>query len=178
VLAYRPWELAYVEGQAFGRAAGQLHDRPVHWSAVDQGVDRAAAAPAGGVSLPEDASALTLRRECHALARLVYEIAATIGKAIELRVLQSWDVPRIAGHGLPAGLVLEHDTGRHDLVSSRNWSTCWSWQPSRSARVLELTLPRRVEDPPTLSAPALSGATPPANRNSFARLLNSKWRWP
>lgn len=45
------------------------------------------------------------------------------------------------------------------------------------ARVLELTLPRRVEDPPTLSAPALSVATPPANRNSFAR-LHPKWRWP
>jgi hypothetical protein len=45
------------------------------------------------------------------------------------------------------------------------------------ARVLELTLPRRVGDPPTLSAPALSVATPPANRNSFAR-LHPKRRWP
>jgi hypothetical protein len=45
------------------------------------------------------------------------------------------------------------------------------------ARALGLTLPRVVEDSPTPGASTLPVATPPANRNSFAR-PHSKWRWP
>ena len=29
-----------------------------------------------------------------------------------------WDVVHLSGHGLPAGLILEDETGRHDLISS------------------------------------------------------------
>ena len=29
-----------------------------------------------------------------------------------------WDVVHLSGHGLPAGLVLEDDAGRRDLISS------------------------------------------------------------
>jgi CHAT domain len=89
----------------------------------------------GVFSLPVDASALNLRRERFALARLVNRIAASSGRAVELRVLQygvtrerleevmleeeGWDVVHISGHGLPAGVLLEREDGSHDLVSSR-----------------------------------------------------------
>jgi hypothetical protein len=85
-------------------------------------------------SLPEDAGALNLRKERFELARLVHDIAAVNNKAIELRVLQygatrqrledallereGWDVVHLSGHGLPAGLILEDETGRHDLITS------------------------------------------------------------
>ncbi len=85
-------------------------------------------------SLPEGAGALNLRKERFELARLMQEIAAVNGKAIELRVLQygatrrrledalleqpGWDVVHLSGHGLPAGLMLETDTGGRDLISS------------------------------------------------------------
>ena len=87
-------------------------------------------------SLPVDASALNLRRERVELARLMHKIAVTNGRAVELRVVQygvtrerleelmledqGWDVVHISGHGLPAGLLLERDDGRHDLISSRD----------------------------------------------------------
>ncbi|WP_076986609.1 CHAT domain-containing protein [Actinosynnema sp. ALI-1.44] len=123
VLAYRPWELA---GTTFvidlphpSRPKADVGDR-LRMLAV--------------FSLPEGAGALNLRKERHALARLVHEIAAVNQKAIELRVLQygatrerleealleqaGWDVVHLSGHGLPAGLVLEDDTGRRDLITS------------------------------------------------------------
>ncbi|MEU8606727.1 CHAT domain-containing protein [Actinoplanes sp. NPDC048791] len=134
VLAYRPWELAAVNG------------RPLAMQRVTVVIDQVGGEVSDKVpvgerlrmlavfSLPEDASALNLRRERYALAQLVQEFAAANGRAVELRVLQygatrarledvlleepGWDVLHISGHGLPAGLLLEDDAGRRDLVSS------------------------------------------------------------
>jgi tetratricopeptide (TPR) repeat protein len=137
VLGHLPWELARVEGRALGL------DRVVF--VIDQANGAGGAVGAkvavgdrlrvlGVFSLPVDASALNLRRERYALARLVQEIATSNGKAIELRVLQygatrerlrevllegpGWDVVHLSGHGLPTGLLLEDDAGQHDKVSS------------------------------------------------------------
>ncbi len=135
VLAYRPWELAQVKGRPLaahrvGFITVALPHQPLEKTAVGQRLRMLAV-----FSLPEDAGALNLRKERYELARLVHEIAAVNNKAIELRVLQygatrahleealleqpGWDVVHLSsGHGLPAGLVLEHDTGRHDLITS------------------------------------------------------------
>ncbi|WP_179118191.1 CHAT domain-containing protein [Saccharothrix sp. ALI-22-I] len=133
-LAYRPWELARVDGRPLsGHRVGFVIDhlprRPVVKAEIGQRLRMLAV-----FSLPEDASALNLRKERYALARLVNEIAAVNHKAVELRVLQygatrerlqdallereGWDVVHLSGHGLPAGVVLEDDAGRHDLISS------------------------------------------------------------
>jgi tetratricopeptide (TPR) repeat protein len=136
VLAYRPLELAHVEG------------RPLAVQQVSLVVQPAGPATDGGrkagvrerlrmlaiFSLPIDASALNLRHERYSLARLVHHIAQGNGKAVELRVLQygvtrqrlgemlveadGWDLVHISGHGLPAGLLLELEDGRRDLVAS------------------------------------------------------------
>jgi hypothetical protein len=134
VLAYRPWELARVDGQSLaGRRVsfviGLLPRRTRGKNEVGERLRMLAV-----FSLPEGVGALNLRKERHALARLVHEIAAVNGKGVELRVLQygatrqrledalldapGWDVVHLSGHGLPAGLVLEHDTGRHDLITT------------------------------------------------------------
>jgi tetratricopeptide (TPR) repeat protein len=134
VLAYRPLELAWVDGRP-------LSMQGVSLVLAVAGARQRQQAPVGkrlrmlGVfSLPVDASALNLRRERIGLAQLVQEIAATHSRAVELRVLQygvtrerlrevmlereGWDVVHISGHGLPAGLLLEREDGRHDLISS------------------------------------------------------------
>lgn len=133
VLAYRPWELARVNGRmlATHRVSFviQLPRQPLSKSGVGENLRMLAV-----FSLPEDAGALNLRKERYALAKLVHEIAAVNHKGIELRVLQygatrqrlkdalleqpGWDVVHMSGHGLPAGLVLEDDTGHHDLITS------------------------------------------------------------
>ncbi|HEX5402871.1 MAG TPA: CHAT domain-containing protein [Pseudonocardiaceae bacterium] len=134
VLACLPWELARVDGRTLaGHRVGFIIDqqphRPLAKSDVGERLRMLAV-----FSLPEDAGALNLRKERFALARLVHEIAAVNNKPIELRVLQygatrerlrealledaGWDVVHLSGHGLPAGLVLEDDTGRLDLISS------------------------------------------------------------
>jgi CHAT domain len=135
VLAYRPLELAHVGSRPL--AVQQV-------SLVVQPAGTGAGGSKAGVgerlrmlavfSLPIDASALNLRHERYALARLVHQIAQTHGKAVELRVLQygvtrarlaevlleadGWDLVHISGHGLPAGLWLEREDGRRDLVAS------------------------------------------------------------
>jgi hypothetical protein len=133
VLGYRPWELARVGGRTL--AAQRV---PV---IVDQ-LPRAAVAKAevgdrlrmlAVFSLPDGAGALNLRRERHELTRLVQQIAKVNNRAIELRVLQygatrqrleealleqpGWDVVHLSGHGLAGGLLLEDETGEHDLIS-------------------------------------------------------------
>jgi hypothetical protein len=134
VLAYRPLELAWVDGQPIGAQDVSM--------VIDMaGAERRPSASIGDrlrmlavFSLPVDASALNLRRERVELARLIDGIAVTRGKAVELRVVQygvtrerledlmledeGWDVVHISGHGLPAGLLLERDDGHHDLISS------------------------------------------------------------
>ncbi len=85
-------------------------------------------------SVPTDQTALNSRHERYELRRLVHRTAQTAARAIELRVLQygvtqelfasvlaeggGWDLIHFSGHGLPAGLVLEHPDGTADVVTS------------------------------------------------------------
>lgn len=87
-------------------------------------------------SLPTQATALALRRERHALTRLISKIAQTRGAAIELRVLQygasrqaladaleeaeGWDLIHFSGHGERGVLVLETDAGAADVIETRD----------------------------------------------------------
>lgn len=87
-------------------------------------------------SVPTAATALALRRERHALTRLIAEIAQTRGVAIELRVLQygasrqaladaleeadGWDLVHFSGHGERGVLVLERDDGGADVIDTRD----------------------------------------------------------
>jgi hypothetical protein len=88
----------------------------------------------GIFSMPTDQAALNVRRERHELVRLVHRVARTAGRAVELRILQygvtresieevmeegdGWDLIHFSGHGLPAGLVLEHEDGSADVIKS------------------------------------------------------------
>jgi hypothetical protein len=134
LLGYLPWELAVIDGRTLARHGVNV--------IVDQQPRRQRGKAdlrerlrmLAVFSLPEDAGALNLRKERFELAQLVQEIAAVNNKAIELRVLQygatrerlenalleeaGWDVVHLSGHGLPAGLLLENDAGRRDLISS------------------------------------------------------------
>jgi tetratricopeptide (TPR) repeat protein len=134
VLGYAPWELARVGGRTLAEhrvsfVIDQQPRRPLDKAAVGERLRMLAV-----FSLPDGAGALNLRKERFELARLVHEIAEVNDKAIELRVLQygatrarledalleadGWDVVHLSGHGLRAGLVLEKDTGEHDLITS------------------------------------------------------------
>jgi hypothetical protein len=133
VLAYRPLELGWVDGEP-------LATRHVRLVTEIAGAASRALSPVGerlrmlaAFSLPVDATALNLRRERVELARLIHTIAAVNGKAIELRVVQygvtrdrleelmleeqGWDVVHLSGHGLPEGLLLEKADGRRDRIS-------------------------------------------------------------
>ncbi|MGH8902231.1 MAG: CHAT domain-containing protein [Egibacteraceae bacterium] len=134
VLGYRSWELGWANDRPLGLHGVTFVCQPADSPAV-------AKTPVGQrlrmlavFSLPVDADALNLRRERYALTRLIHTIGAVNGKAIELRVLQygvtrdrlaemllesdGWDIVHLSGHGLPAGLLLEHTDGRTDLISS------------------------------------------------------------
>lgn len=133
-LGYRPWELARHGGRTLGghRVSFVIDQQPHHRLAKNQVGERLRMLAV--FSLPEGAGALNLRRERHALTRLVQQIAKVNSKAIDLRVLQygatrrrleqalleqpGWDVIHLSGHGLAGGLVLEDDTGAHDVISS------------------------------------------------------------
>jgi hypothetical protein len=136
VLGYVPWELARVGGRTLAEhrvsfVIDQALRRPLDKTAVGERLRMLAV-----FSLPDGAGALNLRKERFELARLVHEIAEVNGKAIELRVLQygatrarledalleqdGWDVVHLSGHGLRSGLVLEKDTGEHDLITSED----------------------------------------------------------
>ncbi len=135
VLAYRPLELAHVGGQPLAIQQVSLVVQPAG-TATDGGSKAGVGERLRMLaifSLPVDASALNLRHERYALARLVHQIAQTNAKAVELRVVQygvtrqrladvlveaeGWDLVHISGHGLPAGLLLEREDGRRDLVA-------------------------------------------------------------
>lgn len=134
LLAHRPLELAVV-----GDGPLALHEVSLVFTGTEPS-DPHPKVPIGkrlrmlGVfSLPVDASALNLRRERVALSRLVHDIEATSGRAIDLRVAQygvtrdrleriiledeGWDVVHISGHGLPAGLLLENEDGTRDQIA-------------------------------------------------------------
>jgi tetratricopeptide (TPR) repeat protein len=88
-------------------------------------------------SVPADQAALDVRRERLELRRLAQRSARMDGHAVELRVLQygvtrksledvleegeGWDVIHFSGHGLPAGLVLEHEDGSADMIHSEEF---------------------------------------------------------
>ncbi|MFT7834935.1 CHAT domain-containing protein [Saccharothrix sp. BKS2] len=133
VLGHLPWELARVDGRTLAEhrvvfVVDRLPRRPVAKAEVGDKLRMLAV-----FSLPEDAGALNLRKERHALARLVHDIAKVHHKGVELRVLQygatrerledalleqeGWDVVHLSGHGLPAGLVLEDEAGGRDLIT-------------------------------------------------------------
>ncbi len=139
VLGYLPWELARVNGRTLAEhrvsvIVDQLPPpnvprREIVKEAVGERLRMLAV-----FSLPDGTGALNLRRERRELAKLVQRIAKVNNKAIELRVLQygatrqrlqdalleqpGWDVVHLSGHGLAGGLVLENDTGGHDLIPS------------------------------------------------------------
>jgi hypothetical protein len=175
-LLYRPFELGYVNGAPLAvQEVSFLFDT--------------AARPAGGrktgmgdtlrmlavFSLPTDASALGLRRERHALKRLITTIAQTQGKAIALRIVQ-YGVTR---ETLRAGLLLEKPDSTQDRVSVRELerllrparprlklvtlSACESAAPTlqETLRWLKLYEPERAEaaqsdNPSTEPLPALA----------------------
>jgi len=134
MLAYRPWQAARLRGRTLAASKVVFVTDPT-------GLPPALKQPVGErlrmlavFSVPEDLTALNLRRERYALARLVHDIATVNDRAVELRVLQygatrrrledallegdGWDILHLSGHGLPAGLVLEDDTGRKDVIDT------------------------------------------------------------
>jgi hypothetical protein len=143
-LPARPLELAYVDGQPMARRGVSL----VYHLPAKAGGTRPVGnkEPVGDrlrilalFSLPSAGSVLALRRERYELARMVREIAGVHRLAIELRVLQygvtrarlteavqeypGWDVLHLSGHGRAGSILLEHDDGRPDPVTTRELVT-------------------------------------------------------
>ncbi|MEV8437856.1 CHAT domain-containing protein [Actinosynnema sp. NPDC051121] len=132
LLPHWPLELSHVDGVPLARhGIGLVYQ----WSAAPARVKQ----PVGErlrilalFSMPSATSVLALRRERYELTRLIGAVAAR--RAVELRVLQygvtrerlrataeedpGWDVLHLAGHGLAGGLLLEHDDGSPDEVST------------------------------------------------------------
>ncbi|MGH8904286.1 MAG: CHAT domain-containing protein, partial [Egibacteraceae bacterium] len=134
VLGYRPWELGWANGRPLALQDVTFVNQPAEASVRKKRPVGERLRMLAVFSLPVDADALNLRRERYALTRLIHTIGAVNHKAIELRVLQygvtrdrlaemlveadGWDVVHLSGHGLPAGLLLEHTDGSGDLISS------------------------------------------------------------
>jgi tetratricopeptide (TPR) repeat protein len=133
-LLFRPLELAHVRGRPLTTQGVTL--------VMQTADDDSASDPVpvgdqlrvlGLFSLPEGGQSLNLRRERHALVRLINRIVAN-GKAAEVRVLQygvtrerlqevleeaeGWDVIHISGHGAPGELLLETAAGKPDKVTA------------------------------------------------------------
>lgn len=132
LLPHWPLELSHVDGVPLARhGVGLVYQ----WSAAPARAKQ----PVGDrlrilalFSMPSATSVLALRRERYELARLIGAVAAQ--RAVELRVLQygvtrdrlrataeedpGWDVLHLSGHGLAGGLLLEHDDGSPDEVST------------------------------------------------------------
>jgi Tfp pilus assembly protein PilF len=134
-LLFQPLELAHVHGRPL-----TVQDVTLVMQIVGQDFAEGTA-PVGDrlrvlglFSLPEGGQPLNLRRERHALVRLINRIVAH-GKAAEVRVLQygvtrerlrnvleeaeGWDVVHISGHGTPGELLLETAAGTLDKVTAR-----------------------------------------------------------
>jgi hypothetical protein len=134
VLLFRPLELGHAAGRPLSVQGVTLVMQ------LGEDDDGSGGAPVGErlrvlglFSLPEGGQPLNLRRERHALVRLLGGIAAE-SRAVEVRVLQygvtrdrlrdvleedeGWDVIHISGHGAPGVLVLEKPDGSHDLVTA------------------------------------------------------------
>jgi hypothetical protein len=135
-LAFLPLEIAHAAGKPLAQHDITLVIRP---ATTEPAVTEKPAAPRdrlrvlGLFSLPEGGQPLNLRRERHALVRLISGIAAR-GRAAEVRVLQygvtrdrlrevleeadGWDIIHVSGHGRPGELLLETAGGRPDLISA------------------------------------------------------------
>jgi tetratricopeptide (TPR) repeat protein len=133
-LLFWPLQLAYAEGRPLAVQDVTLVMETAGDDSVDQVIQMGSRLRVLGLfSLPEGGQALNLRREHHALVRLVNRIAAR-GKAAEVRVLQygvsrdrlqdvleeaeGWDVVHISGHGAPGELLLETAAGAPDTVTA------------------------------------------------------------
>jgi tetratricopeptide (TPR) repeat protein len=131
-LLFRPLELAHVNGRPLALQDVTLVMQP----GPDDGSNSREGnrlRVLGLFSLPDGGQPLNLRRERHALVRLITGIAAA-GKAADVRVLQygvtrdrlrdvleeaeGWDVIHISGHGAPGELLLETDAGLPDRVAA------------------------------------------------------------
>lgn len=133
-LMYRPLELGIVAGRPLALQNVSLVFELAGESADEKAVVGESLRMLALFSVPTDQAALDARAERRELRRMVHQIARTAGRAIELRVLQygvsrevlskalserdGWDVIHFSGHGLPAGLALEHPDGTTDLVPS------------------------------------------------------------
>jgi hypothetical protein len=134
MLAFRPLELAHADGRPLAAQDVTLvmeADSPSPAGPTDPVGDRLRVL--GLFSLPEGGQPLNLRRERHALVRLIEGIDA-VGQAAEVRVLQygvtrdrlrdaledadGWDIIHVSGHGAPGELLLETADGRPDQVSA------------------------------------------------------------
>jgi hypothetical protein len=133
-LLFRPLELACIGGRPLSVQGVTLVMQPGPGDTVP------AVAPVGErlrvlglFSLPEGGQPLNLRRERHALVKLLARIAGR-GRAAQVRVLQygvtrdrlrdaleedeGWDVIHISGHGAPGELLLETAAGRPDRMTA------------------------------------------------------------
>jgi hypothetical protein len=133
-LAFLPLETAHADGKPMAQ-----HDVTL---VLQTGAADSSPRPAGQrerlrvlglFSLPEGGTPLNLRRERHALVRLINGIAAN-GRVAEIRVLQygvtrdrlrdvleeadGWDVIHVSGHGFPGELLLETAAGRPDRIGA------------------------------------------------------------
>jgi hypothetical protein len=140
-LLFRPFELAHLDGQSFAECGVRLVYQPLTLTPGPSPAERERGEEVRDVlrvlavfSLPSDTRPLNLRRERHALKRLLERTAQTRGAAIELRVLQygatrqvlrqaleegpGWDVVHFSGHGLAGELALEKEDGTLDEIQS------------------------------------------------------------
>jgi len=134
-LAFRPLELAYVNGKPLAAHDIILVMQPTVGSATGVRADRhvrQALRVLGLFSLPGWGGVLNLRRERQALVRVFTRIAAA-DRAVDIRVLQygvtrekleqvlaedgGWDIIHISSHGAPGALLLEEEDGSPDPVS-------------------------------------------------------------
>jgi tetratricopeptide (TPR) repeat protein len=131
-----PLELAYVNGEPLARRGDVsfVYD-------IAPGDGRRAKTGEAGVlrvlavfSQPTGTGVVALRRARYEMSRLILQIAAREGAAVELRVVQygvtrerlsriadsgdGWDVLQLWGHGGPGVFVLEHADGSPDLVDT------------------------------------------------------------
>jgi hypothetical protein len=133
-LMFRPLELAHVVGLPLAVQGVTL---VMH---LDGDNDSGDVAPIGDrlrvlglFSLPVGGQPLNLRRERHALVRLLDGIAS-VDRAVDVRVLQygvtrarlqevleedeGWDVIHVSGHGAPGELLLETEDGSPEPVTA------------------------------------------------------------
>ncbi|MGH3822269.1 MAG: hypothetical protein ACRDRA_05440 [Pseudonocardiaceae bacterium] len=134
-MAYRPWELAHVDGMPLA-ARGDVtlvYDLPGPSAAAKTRVGESLRMLAV-FSLPTATSALALRRERYELSRLVRRVAARGRCRVELQVAQygvtrrvladlaesgdGWDVLHLSGHGGAGQFLLERADGSPDPAST------------------------------------------------------------